>query len=463
MNCNAIIEQGAHKGEQCWRPILNDGYCGKHQKQAKLKKELVDGRRKCSTHRCNNILDTDEKWCVECMNKKNSVVLPKCIVILEQSRNGKSQCENTASTGKYCKLHYERNTLLDDAKSRGVRICDDGKRACKNETQYMKLRCEECLEKARQKDNSEYKERKESGVCLNCGCQLEESIGFRRDVQRCEECYKKLRDTEKRRERTRRNYKKEYKTNINAYYTKYLVNAKKRNLEFTLSIEEFEEIINNSCYYCDYYAYDEVVGVDRLDSNIGYVIQNVVPCCSICNYSKGTLTLKQYITHCKKVVSNFEDISDSELEEESASKLNSYIRPAKILNLYNTNKLGEYIELCKKDGRSPLFIEKLEELSRTSDKTENEARIFIKNALQGETNMKSKSRVRISKAEMMGYLDNNNIDKCIEHYELAYGIVDGFSRDIHELYGSWKDYSVEDKIKKFNQVIIKYQNLRNRN
>ena len=41
-SCKAILEQGSHKGKQCERPKLENGFCGKHQKQAEIEKALED-------------------------------------------------------------------------------------------------------------------------------------------------------------------------------------------------------------------------------------------------------------------------------------------------------------------------------------------------------------------------------------------------------------------------------------
>ena len=40
-------------------------------------------------------------------------------------------------------------------------------------------------------------------------------------------------------------------------------------------------------------------GIDRVDSSKGYTIDNVVPCCSACNYAKHEMSVsefKEYIT-----------------------------------------------------------------------------------------------------------------------------------------------------------------------
>lgn len=72
-------------------------------------------------------------------------------------------------------------------------------------------------------------------------------------------------------------------------YTKYKYRAEKeRHLLFQLTEEQFNEIVSSPCYYCAF-RYDDDnhrVGVDRKDSDEGYVMGNVVPCCVHCNFTK---------------------------------------------------------------------------------------------------------------------------------------------------------------------------------
>ncbi|MGH2613370.1 MAG: hypothetical protein ACRDFB_10040 [Rhabdochlamydiaceae bacterium] len=92
----------------------------------------------------------------------------------------------------------------------------------------------------------------------------------------------------------------------NALLYSYRINAKKRGLEFSLTKEEFEKITKQNCYFCgdiprqgvNYsrfrngdYIYN---GLDRLDNEKGYTIENTVPSCYICNRAKNTLTIKQF-------------------------------------------------------------------------------------------------------------------------------------------------------------------------
>ena len=65
--------------------------------------------------------------------------------------------------------------------------------------------------------------------------------------------------------------------------------AKRRNIDFNLSMEEYESAISNACYYCQNVIGNPVKcggGLDRLDNSLGYIPGNVVACCNICNSIK---------------------------------------------------------------------------------------------------------------------------------------------------------------------------------
>lgn len=82
----------------------------------------------------------------------------------------------------------------------------------------------------------------------------------------------------------------------------YKRNAKKRNLEWSITLEQFDKLIFSNCYYCgDEPRVHELKrktliynGLDRVDNNKGYIIDNVVACCTICNMMKYTLSLDDF-------------------------------------------------------------------------------------------------------------------------------------------------------------------------
>ena len=67
--------------------------------------------------------------------------------------------------------------------------------------------------------------------------------------------------------------------------------AKQREIKWTLTFEEYAALIILPCYYCNNQLCEPVkrsTGLDRLDSNKGYEISNVVSCGYACNCIKHT-------------------------------------------------------------------------------------------------------------------------------------------------------------------------------
>lgn len=100
---------------------------------------------------------------------------------------------------------------------------------------------------------------------------------------------------------------------------RYKKGAKDRELEFELTNRDTKVLLESNCYYCNiapttifnvymtktgkyltkpvdkearrwalsgYIVYN---GIDRLINSIGYIVDNCVPCCSICNTAKGSM------------------------------------------------------------------------------------------------------------------------------------------------------------------------------
>lgn len=462
-SCHAVMEQGEKRGQRCWRPISEHGFCGKHQKQALLTIAKNDNKKKCITHRCLSMLDENalEIYCKECIQKKEEKKknAKLCEAIIQQHDNKGKQCDKIASVGKYCGKHSERNILITEAAEKGLRICDDGKRSCKNETKEGKLKCEDCLEKTRKLEQKEYQIRQLTpDMCLGCGKIMSEvTEGFRNDiVKRCKECYLKLREIEEKRERNERDYNKERKANILTHYNEYVRSAMKKNLQFNLDAEQFEMLVNSHCHYCDEYDETRVIGIDRVNSERGYFIENVVPSCFICNRMKSDLARDDFLNHICKIY--LHSCADGETTKSlKTDEKRSYVRPRKILELYKNKKIQDYIELCKKDERSPLFIQKLEKLINPSLR-ESECLSMIKNALRSDANSivltNKNERQRIPRKELFTLLEKNQPNEFIKLYETVHGKIEGFEKDVKELAQS------NDKEAGFNKLLIKYQNKR---
>lgn len=77
--------------------------------------------------------------------------------------------------------------------------------------------------------------------------------------------------------------------------------ARRRGIFFNLSFDEYVPISLLSCHYCGGPLPKRGSGLDRVDSNKGYVIENVVPCCHFCNQSKMNQTQSEFIARCVRI------------------------------------------------------------------------------------------------------------------------------------------------------------------
>jgi hypothetical protein len=98
-----------------------------------------------------------------------------------------------------------------------------------------------------------------------------------------------------------RNIKRNKRTGPNISYKKYKYGAKTRNHPFLITLDEFKLFWQKPCTYCG----DPIqhIGLDRVDNSIGYELNNIVSCCSVCNRMKMTLNKDVFLKQCLKIVS----------------------------------------------------------------------------------------------------------------------------------------------------------------
>jgi hypothetical protein len=94
------------------------------------------------------------------------------------------------------------------------------------------------------------------------------------------------------------------KNNKQLQYNIYSKNAELKNLKFELQYNEFLEIIEQPCYYCNIIQDKGFNGIDRKDQTIGYINNNCVSSCKMCNYIKGSLSDKVFINRVEHILTN---------------------------------------------------------------------------------------------------------------------------------------------------------------
>jgi hypothetical protein len=78
--------------------------------------------------------------------------------------------------------------------------------------------------------------------------------------------------------------------------------ALRRKLCYDLTDEYAASITDEPCFYCE----EETTisrrnGIDRLNNSVGYVIENCVSCCNICNMMKKCLDPMTFVERCRQI------------------------------------------------------------------------------------------------------------------------------------------------------------------
>lgn len=110
---------------------------------------------------------------------------------------------------------------------------------------------------------------------------------------------------------------KKGEASFNSLFNEYKNNAKKRNIEFNIKKEDFKKLTSSNCHYCGvepsqkhtrskkHNGQVKYNGIDRVDNNIGYELENCVSCCKKCNFAKRKMGKREFAEWVSKISSNF--------------------------------------------------------------------------------------------------------------------------------------------------------------
>lgn len=99
-------------------------------------------------------------------------------------------------------------------------------------------------------------------------------------------------------------YPDSFKNYLCVSYSSYKQRANKNNWSFTLTQENYNHITNQPCYLCGKpNTPQHKNGIDRVDSSIGYVMENCKPCCGGCNYMKNNFNIETWMSQLMRIQS----------------------------------------------------------------------------------------------------------------------------------------------------------------
>jgi hypothetical protein len=132
------------------------------------------------------------------------------------------------------------------------------------------------------------------------------------------------------------------RNNIYKYYQVYKNSAILKQLAFEITEEEYLSIVKSPCNYCGLLQEKGFNGIDRLNSTIGYVSDNCVSCCAMCNYMKKSLH-KDIFVQCVEHIATYNKLVDGKLYPNAfknyTPKYSSY--------KYSSNKKGFIFDISE--------------------------------------------------------------------------------------------------------------------
>lgn len=134
-------------------------------------------------------------------------------------------------------------------------------------------------------------------------------------------------------------------------YSKHKADSKNGNKITELTSSDVKMITSKKCYYCNSTNRTDQIGIDRIDSNIGYTKHNkLVACCGVCNCMKSDTPLEQFYNNVLKILLHHKYI-DQETHDKNIKHVKKPTSRTKAVN-EALSKIYEYDGKENKDRRN---------------------------------------------------------------------------------------------------------------
>jgi hypothetical protein len=291
-----------------YKKSAENKYCGKHQLCVFVDETKEQGKKMCRNYvrGCRARLDLEYPFsnCGDCLAKEREHDASRRDVVVEKN------ADNANSETRFCTTCYKELTMehFVGEVSEVTKTCNVCREKCK--IQDAKRDREHRNELARKNEakpenilkKAEWREENYEKVAktwMDSRQRKMENLGMEEYLKQGAESAKLWREKhpEKMAE-TNENKKNSREQNFNIYKR----TAEYKNLEFGLTFEDFVNIAETGCYYCGELRERGFNGIDRADSGKGYILENCVSCCEMCNFMKGSTSDQVFIKRVEHIL-----------------------------------------------------------------------------------------------------------------------------------------------------------------
>ena len=341
LTCEQCLEKNKNpnkilcKYENCKHKKSNENdYCGKHQRQHFKNETEKENKKVCNNYLrgCDNKLNKDYKFtrCEECLLKER-----------EKDKIRKENKSDNITNIDEIKIYCEKNNLTNK-NNEEINFCNTCvKGYIKSDyisNNVERVRCSKCRDANKIQDakrdiehvrelgrkNGQKEERKKvkkewkNNNYEKCVGYWIKARGNKMSEENTDYWTKRNENAKKWRadnpEKVKE-IKKQKKINLDYKITTYKNCALNKGLEFTLTDDETVELIKNKCYYCNEFGEYGITGIDRIENSKGYIKENVVSCCEMCNFMKGSLNDYVFIKKIEHILT-YQKLKEGELNYE---------------------------------------------------------------------------------------------------------------------------------------------------
>jgi hypothetical protein len=271
--CKAIIQQGEKAGKQCQRNITENEYCVYHQRNYLYDTLIKEGKKLCNMffRGCNNELSNEDidrsyKNCIICRQKKSG----KSFNCQYKDCTFKIKTEEE----KYCKKHI-RQILYDNELKESIKYCDIS-RGCFNKI-IEGVKCDDCKTKEKIEISSHIDILRLKYNIIPIDIPIDTISSLKQE---------------------------EIPISVSELWRSIQKGAYNRELLFTITEIDFEKLAIQPCYYCGFYSKSRLNGIDRIDNNKGYILNNCITCCKMCNIIKNTQHPNEFLDKVESIINN---------------------------------------------------------------------------------------------------------------------------------------------------------------
>lgn len=310
----------------CTRNSKFGNYCGKHKRLQLCEDAEKDGFKICGdgNHNCTNRIPLDSKhtYCNDCLQK-------------HRDKDKKQYQKEKHSVEEFNSEHADMMKCIKCGKEFSVDDC------AKDTHENISKKCKDCFKKQQdiekhrpKRDRDETEEMKR-----NPQRKITKDKWKKEHIDKCKNYWQKSRQKKRDRlgeieyklqaseqaqkyrdlnpEKMKEQYEKTRK-NPHHRYVFYKRRARgdgiKTKIPFELTEVECKKYYTNACHYCGRRYDGEVLnGIDRVDNTKGYMNENCVTCCTMCNMMKRVLSHEKFLNICEHILGYTRIIRDCEM------------------------------------------------------------------------------------------------------------------------------------------------------